>query len=165
MLILRYEANEPRNILSKLKWRRAHTAGFWFELRLAHNEGLEFRQTINSAISYCLVLMPADCLGKGVKGEADDQDAEILYEKEKPEQRQMYQLWRFLTNLGYTDVRAKTWRSQVPKHVETRRDFFHSDVPWGFLLANYNRPTNCIVFISTTYARRISTVVDRADRR
>ena len=63
----------------RTKWRRQQIAVYWFDLQMAHDEGLVFWQTISTAI----VLndsMPADCLLKMVK-----RNHEILYHKTKPE--------------------------------------------------------------------------------
>ena len=65
MLILRYEAHEPRTSACTLKWRRTHTAVHRFDLRLAQNKGLDDS-------------MPADCLVQVVERNLDDTEAEFL---------------------------------------------------------------------------------------
>ena len=60
---------------------------FGLILRLAHNKGLEFWQTVNNAI-ILYDSMPPDCQVKVVKRNLDDTEAEILYKKEQLEDRE-----------------------------------------------------------------------------
>ena len=56
-------------------------------LRQAQNKGLEFWQTINNTI-ILYDPMPADRLVQVAKRNLDDAEAEILNDKEQPEQRE-----------------------------------------------------------------------------
>ena len=71
--------NEPRKLAHKSR-RRTHNAVYWFDVRLAQNEGLKFWQTINNAIIW-YDSMPADGLVKVVKRNLDGTEAENLYDK------------------------------------------------------------------------------------
>ena len=77
-----------RKIAYTLKWGRMHNAIFWSDLRLAQNSGLDSWQTINNAITLYDYL-PANCLVKVVKRNVDDTEAEILFAKGEPEQREV----------------------------------------------------------------------------
>ena len=60
----------------KLRWRRAHDAVYWFDLKLAEYEGLTFRQTLSNAI-----IRNEPCLVKvGNRTQCDTED-EVLYHK------------------------------------------------------------------------------------
>ena len=82
LLTSRSERNEPRNIPHKLQWRRKHKAVYWFALRLAQNTGLEFWQTINTAIML-FESMLADCLVKVAKRNLDVTEVSI-YTSSRP---------------------------------------------------------------------------------
>ena len=58
------------------------TNAHWFDLRLAHNKGLELWQTMNNAI-ILYDSMPADCLVKVAERNLDHTEAEILFEKRR----------------------------------------------------------------------------------
>ena len=82
MLALQYKEDEPRNIHYLFKWRPAHHAVYWFDLRLAQNRGLELWQTINNAI-ILYGSIPTHFLVKVVRRKLDDAEVEILCEKEQ----------------------------------------------------------------------------------
>ena len=82
MLALQHKEDEPRNIHYLFQWRPAHHAVCWFDLRLAQNRGLEFWQTINSAI-ILYGSIPTHFLVKVVRRKLDDAEVEILCEKEQ----------------------------------------------------------------------------------
>ena len=110
MLTLRFEENEPRAIPSKLRWRPAQNAVFWFEWRPAQHKGLEFCQTISNAI-LLYDSMPPDCLVKVVKRNLDDTEADILHEKEQLEDREVHRV---------KDEPIEAWKNKIRWCLENR---------------------------------------------
>ena len=70
-----------------MRWRPAHNSAHKFDLRLAQNKGLEFWQTEKTIFLYDS--MPADCLVKVVKRNLEEREAEILYDAEQPEDKEV----------------------------------------------------------------------------
>ena len=104
---IRTERTEKHSI--QIEMGRMRNAVFWFDLRLAHHNGLKFWQTINNAIIlYDSVL--ADCLVQTVRRNLDDTEVEILCEKKKTElERREVLLIVLLENPAY----AKAGRDLV----------------------------------------------------
>ena len=82
----RCEENEPKNIPYKMRSGPVHNAIHWFDLRLAPDKDVEFWKTINNAI-IVYDSVRADCLVENVRRNLDDTEAEILYDRREPEQR------------------------------------------------------------------------------
>ena len=63
----------------------------WKAAPRAHNKGLEFWQTINNAITL-YDSIPADCLEKVVRRNLEDTQAEILFDKQQPNDREVHRV-------------------------------------------------------------------------
>ena len=79
MLIPRVEQGKPGMLPFKFKWRRAHHAAYWFDLKIAQDKGLVFWQTISNAM-LLQEFKPGACMVKAVRKNTDDTEAEILYQ-------------------------------------------------------------------------------------